>query len=145
MRRLLFFLIICIALVFFGKADLASFNSKFDGEYVVYSTEKSDTKAFAVAGITVFRADFIEQISGKNEVLGETITLSGSKDDIPTILNRLYTVYHTSETIGDIYIVYGYSPKLKRTQFINRKPVNLQITYHNGTITISNPINLGSF
>ena len=47
--------------------------------------------------------------------------------------------------MDDIEIIYAYSPVLKGVEIVDNKPVNLQITRHNGVLTVSNPVNMGSY
>ncbi len=144
MRRFFLFLSLCVALLWFAKTDLETYNAEIGGVYKVYTQEKTDAEAFVIGDITVFSADVMGKLSS-DKVLGETIVTSGDKETVNAICERLGVIFRRTETVDDIYIVYGYSFRLKRTRIINNAPVNIQITLRNGVITVSNPINQGSF
>lgn len=144
MRRFFLFLSLCIALLWFAKTDLETYNAEIGGVYKVYTQEKTDTSAFVIGDVTVFSADFLGKLAS-DKVLGETIITGGDKNTVNELCERLGVIFRRTETIDDIYIVYGYSFRLKRTRIVNNYPVNVQITLKNGVITVSNPLNQGSF
>lgn len=144
MRKIVIFFIAVIALLYFGKADLIKFNDDFQGDYVVYSRQETGEKVFAVNGVDIYKGKGFDLLKTEN-IEGETITFKGNSSDVKLILKKLFVIYYKTEQIDDVYIVYGYSPRLKRTIFVNGVLQNVQITLRGDTITVSNPINLGSY
>jgi hypothetical protein len=143
MRKLLILLILAAVLLYSSKTDLADLQAEFGGEYVAYTTEETEKAAFSVGGVTIYEADL--NFKNRDGIEGETVTFNGNRKDIKKILHKLYALYHVSDDVDGIYIVYGYSPKLRRTTIIDGRPVNFQITEKDGIITVSNPVNLGEY
>lgn len=143
MRKTILFFILMVALLYFGKVNLLEFNETLNGVYTVYSKENIGDEVFSIKGIGLYEGQKTDVINANIEA--ETITIKGNFDDFKRILKTLSVIYYKEEKIDDIYIIYGYSPRLKRTMIANGFLQNVQITLSEDTITISNPINLGSF
>lgn len=144
MRKLIIFVAIMFALLLAAKDDLYAFNRKFNGEYAIYTTEVSGEPLFSAGGMTVYKSGDITLLDGK-KVEGESITLESDENEVDTLLKKLYVVYHRTERVGDTLVVYGYSPKLKRTVFVRGAPLNVMITVAGNVTVISNPVNSESF
>lgn len=143
MKKLLLFLFVALALTGAGRQDLYNFNEKFGGEYTAYVTEGGGTPVFAVEGKSVYSVSY-DKTDGK-QILGETVTIKNNAPDTKEILYKLGALYHFTSEIGEIKIIYGFSPRLKRVTLVDNKPVNFQITVTEERVTVSNPVNLGSY
>ena len=55
------------------------------------------------------------------------------------------SIYHFDGSLDDVEITYAYSPVLKGIEIVDGKPVNLQITKRGDVVTVSNPVNMGSY
>ena len=65
-----------------------------------------------------------------------------SKDDL---YKKFFVIYHFDGSLDDVEITYAYSPVLKGIEIVDGKPVNLQITKRGDVVTVSNPVNMGSY
>lgn len=121
MKKLLLFLIAAITIVLCtGKELHTFFEDSSAEEYTIYKDENGKT-------------------------VGETITFPEEECSLQDLYKKFYVVYRFSDNVDDIEIIYAYSPVLKGVEIVDNKPVNLQITRHNGVLTVSNPINMGSY
>ena len=64
------------------------------------------------------------------------------KDDL---YKKFFVIYHFDGSLDDVEITYAYSPVLKGIEIVDGKPVNLQITKRGDVVTVSNPVNMGSY
>lgn len=139
MKKLLLFLLAALAILSVSKKDLFSYASYFGGDYSVYTTEGEGVPVFSTDGESVYLADTLN-----DGVIGETITIYEGFT-VDEVLRKIGSIYKFSADIDGIKILYGYSPMLKRITFVDNKPVNFQITLAEGIITLSNPVNYGSY
>ena len=89
--------------------------------------------------------DYVEYRNDEGRLLGETFTFDEdefSKDDL---YKKFFVIYHFDGSLDDVEIIYAYSPVLKGIEIVDGKPVNLQITKRGDVVTVSNPINMGSY
>ena len=89
--------------------------------------------------------DYVEYRNDKGRLLGETFTFDEdefSKDDL---YKKFFVIYHFDGSLDDVEITYAYSPVLKGIEIVDGKPVNLQITKRGNVVTVSNPVNMGSY
>lgn len=89
--------------------------------------------------------DYVEYRNDSGKLIGETFTLSASEFSKSDIFKKFFVIYHFDENLQDVEITYCYSPVLKGVEIVSGKPVNLQITKRGDVVTVSNPINFGSF
>lgn len=81
-----------------------------------------------------------------SEILGESIKIKTPKTTILKIINYYNINEVKEENVGDIYSFYGYSKNIFQNYvFIDEKPVNIQLAYSDGYLTIGNPIILGEY
>lgn len=139
MKKLLLFLMILLSVASVCQKDLYSFNGYFNGDYTSYSSTGNGIPIYSVNGKAVYCHD-----KQQANNIGETIIINGGFT-IDDILHKIGAIYHFNSNIDNIKIVYGYSPLLKHIKIVDNKPVNFQVTEVDGIITLSNPINFGSY
>lgn len=143
MKKLLLFLLAALGIVGFSGRDLYTFNSELSGEYVAYVEEGADTAVFSVVGEGVYSTSNYG-IATNAGIIAETVTLPPSVETA-YILKLLGSIYTFEDSTSDIQIIYGYSPMLKHLRIIKYRPVNFQITRTKDAVTVSSPVNLGSY
>lgn len=118
MKKLLLFLIVLISFTIFSGKDLNAFFPK---------------------------SDYVEYRNDGGKLLGETFTFDESEYTKKDLYKMFYVIYHFDGSLDDVEITYAYSPVLKGVELVGGKPVNLQITKRGNVVTVSNPVNMGSF
>ena len=140
MKKLLLFFIALVAFAFLAGGDLYEISDKFDGEYVAYTTEGDGLAVFSVDGKSVYAGKY----SDDGNIIAETVTLKNPLSE-KELLKKLNSLYHFHGDVDGITVIYGFSPRLKNITLENNKPVNFQITVSGKTVTVSSPVNIGSY
>ncbi|UKI14591.1 MAG: hypothetical protein L6V85_00615 [Clostridiales bacterium] len=94
---------------------------------------------FSQTAITSNTETTREDSLAKRSLLTKT---SFQKDDL---YKKFFVIYHFDGSLDDVEITYAYSPVLKGIEIVDGKPVNLQITKRGDVVTVSNPVNMGSY
>lgn len=76
---------------------------------------------------------------------GVSFCFDGSKVDVERLLCKLLTRIHTTQTIGNLVVFCGYSPKITGGIVVDGHKTNVQIAFDGNTITIGSPLILGSY
>ena len=143
----------CIILIFYGIMMPREFRLEnyFVGEFAFHSAKNvqshliSHTANLGFAFIHYTTSTNATQLRRKiPRIDGESVTLNHQKSS-QAILRKLRARKVTSNTIGDIEIVYGYSPRIRTFITKNNQRINLQIATRDNRTTIGWPIILGSF
>lgn len=79
------------------------------------------------------------------DILGESLSFNGDKKDFLNYLNSIDMKIVYVENFDNIYSIYGYCKNLKNTLYLSYGKVNLQLSFSNGTITVGNPVIIGSY
>lgn len=126
------------------------------GVYIFYCldsySEIDNAKVIKNGNSSIIKTDFKNAMNVKkslNNILGESVSFKGTLLDFLKIQNDFDFAYSFQENMDNgIVNVYGYS-NLKdyslRSINIDNQKINIQLSYNCGTITIGNPIILGSY
>ncbi len=89
--------------------------------------------------------DFAKVLAQCKDVDGTSFCFVATQNDLATLLNTLSVNVHTTQTLGNLTIVCGYSPKLTGGVILDGNKTNVQIAFDGNTITIGSPLILGSY
>ena len=78
-------------------------------------------------------------------VQGVSFTFDANKNDIANLLQQLDVTVHTTQTLPDVVVVCGYSPKIVGGIALDGNKTNLQIAFDGTSITIGTPLILGDY
>lgn len=79
------------------------------------------------------------------DVDGVSVTFAGTVADVQTTVNRLMANKVSSQQLNGMTVACYYSPLIRERVLIDGKPVNVQIAYNNGTVTVGYPLILGGY
>ena len=145
---------ICISLVFYGIVNpQAEFQLEkyFYGEFAFYSAEKVESPLITRTVDLGF--SFIYFTSSQNagelrqyfsRIDGESVTVN-SRLNTKSVLRELNAKEVSRSTIGELSIVYAYSPRISTFITQNGKRINIQIATREDRTTIGLPVILGSY
>lgn len=95
--------------------------------------------------VTCTLADLADTLANCDNVDGISVCFDGTAADVCAIVNRLHAAEVNCQQLDDMFVACYYSPLIRERATIDGKSVNLQIAYHNGTITVGYPLILGSY
>lgn len=90
-------------------------------------------------------AEYCNTIAHCQGVDGVSFCFAGSNVDVENLLCKLLTKVHTTQTIGNLTIICGYSPKIVGGIVVDGFKTNIQIAFDGTNITVSSPLILGSY
>lgn len=89
--------------------------------------------------------DFANVIARCAEIDGLSVSFSGSNKDVQRLADLFCLKNISVCEIDDLTVVCGKSNKVKGGIWIDGVKINVQIAYHNGTVTVGSPLILGSY
>lgn len=78
-------------------------------------------------------------------VQGISFTFDATLRDVDRLLQQLDVTVRTTQTLPDLFVVCGYSPKIVGCIVLDGNKTNLQIAFDGTSITIGSPLILGDF
>ena len=84
-------------------------------------------------------------LSACRDVDGISVTFDGTAADVNAIVSRLRATEVSRQQLDGMVVVCFYSPLIRERVTIDGAPVNVQIAYSQGTITVGYPLILGSY
>ena len=80
-----------------------------------------------------------------DDVQGVSVSFVATQSDLSAVVKRLNLFVHTTQTLGELTIVCGYSPKVVGAVLLDGHKTNVQIAFDGNTITIGSPLILGDY
>lgn len=110
---------------------------KYADKYEVYLTDYSCSNATK----NVFLLEYLFTFNVK----GESCVIDKNEFEKEKFLSDFSATEMFSESTGEIVCFYAYSPKIKYTEKINGKTVNLHVAIGKDQVKVGSPIIYGSF
>ena len=76
---------------------------------------------------------------------GVSVSFVATEKDLSAVASKLNLLVHTTQTLGELTIVCGYSPKVVGAVWLDGHKTNVQIAFDGNTITIGSPLILGDY
>lgn len=89
--------------------------------------------------------EYLTTIAHCQDVDGVSFSFVGNNVDVENLLCQLLTKVHTTQTIGSLTIICGYSPKIIGGIVVDGRKTNIQIAFDGTNITVGSPLILGSY
>jgi hypothetical protein len=152
MKKILIILIATLTVIFtYPSNNFITLTEKFNGnEYIFYTDSKPEgydnvIKNGEIYMVTVNSNEAEKTYKTLKDVNAISVRFNGSKEKINFYLETLSAEEIKNQTIDDIYIVYGYTSKIKESVDVNGQTINVQIAIHRGVVTIGSPLIIGSY
>lgn len=152
MFKLCIFVSVCAALVIWHFDSLGNprLENLGEGTFKIFSTERISSPLATRQDLGfafVYRtcSSKAQKLRDKFSVIdGEAITLDNFKSP-NRILKELGYQYITSQSMGGLFVVYGYSGRGRNYITNGNTRINLQIAIRDGIVTVGWPVILSSF
>lgn len=154
MKKLIAILLVVLSLLFVKSPfSLSNVSANYHGTYTFYSMQNLDDERVDVTksggGYLICCSNKVaSEIYSKlnlNMLQGESFSFLGEMGDVNKILSKLNVSKLKEEKVGDIYIVYGYSPNIKKSIDVDDQKINIQIALSDKKITVGTPLILGGY
>ena len=80
-----------------------------------------------------------------DDVEGVSIRFVATEKHLSAVVNKLNLTVHTTQILGELTILCGYSPKVVGGVWLDGHKTNVQIAFDGNTITIGSPLILGDY
>ena len=90
-------------------------------------------------------ADLAKVLAQCKQVDGTSFHFVATQRDFEMVQNSLAVIVHTTQTLGELTILCGYSPKVVGGVWLDGHKTNVQIAFDGNTITIGSPLILGDY
>lgn len=89
--------------------------------------------------------EIVQTLSQCKQVDGLTVRLQCGKSQLNSILQQLDVTVHTTQTLGNLTVICGYSPKIVGYIYLDGQRTNVQIAFDGNTVTVGSPLILGDY
>jgi len=143
--------LICLV-VLNSPYSLSALSKNYDGTHTFYCSQQAfkgeaqttkNGNGYLISVDTHTAEAFEKTLNSKYQ--GESFCFFGSKNDLNQVLKKLNAKVVKKEVFDDLFVVYGFSPKLKNYILMESQKVNVQIALNKNKITVGTPLILGSF
>lgn len=134
-------------LTYFMPKDFSREAVYANGTVSIYCRETSLNSVDMGSGRIVVCAPsrLTETLSMCKGVDGISVAFDGTEQDMWRIAEKYSLTSAEILQINDLTVICGYTRKLRGSVVLDGRPVNLQIAYRNGVVTVGSPLILGSY